>query len=134
MVTNNEIDSALASVAYLIQCFYTTVQCNDQCKPIFSCIVDALVRNAISFRIAIGQVKLQARVKLPEKTINYGHCGRSMHIIVSIDKNPLLISDGLFDPGNGLIHVFHQEGVVKRRQVRTEKAPCILKVSHAPIY
>src|SRR5690606_20686996 len=134
MVADNEIDASLAGIVHFVQRLDAAIQCDNQRKPIFRSVVNPLSGNTISFGISIGQIKLQARVELPEKTIDNGYSGRSIHIIITINKYLFLIAYSVFNTCNSLVHVFHQERIMQQRQIRTEKTAGVFKAIDSSIY
>ena len=66
-------------------------------------------------------------MKLPEKAINHSHGRCAVYIVVAINEHLLFVADRLLDTGDGLIHILHEERVVKRRQVRVEKTTCLIE-------
>ena len=75
--------------------------------------VQPLIRDATPLRVAIRDVELQQRRDLPQVLIDEGDSCRAIDVVVSVDKDPLLIADGLIDPLDGGIHILHQEGVMQ---------------------
>src|SRR3984957_9900556 len=135
MVTDNKIDAERSCVVDQINRFDATIQRNYKSKTIRMRIIYAHSGYAIAFTIPVGYVKIyHVRLKVQAKKMveaSYRCC--SVDVIISKDKD-LLPPPGPHDPVDGLIHVFHKEGIMECAQAGTEKIPCGFKCLYPALH
>lgn len=56
VITNDKIDVVFFCERYFFNGFYAAIQCNDQADTMFDRILNAFKGNAVSFRIAVGNI------------------------------------------------------------------------------
>src|SRR6185436_18087938 len=69
----------------------------------------------------IGNVKIHFSADFAEKLGQKGGGGHAVHIVIAINQDRLLLSDGDQDPVDRFIHIGKEIGVEKIRQLGVEK-------------
>ena len=70
MVADDEVYAFLLGISNFLNSFDTAVEHNHQRKMVVGSKVDALIRNAVTFHIAVGQIIVQISGILAQKAIN----------------------------------------------------------------
>ena len=92
------------------------------------------MRDAIPVLVAVGYVVVNVAVELLKEAIHKSYGSTSVHIVVAIDEDALLASEGFVEAVHRLLHVLKQEGVVQVGKLRTEELACFLHTVNAATY
>src|SRR3712207_4448660 len=87
VVAYNKVDTQRLSLGYSINRFNTTIEGNNQRKPVFSGPFNALPRNTIPFFIAVRYVIIDSRMIVFQEAIDQRHRRSSVYVVIAIDKN-----------------------------------------------
>ena len=120
VIADDHIDATLCGVVHLVDGFDATVQGDDEAHVLLSGVVDALERDAVAFGIPIRDVEGDVTGEAQQEGIDQGHSRGTIHIIIAIDHDALVVPQRPFDPLDGYLHVRHQEGVMQLFQGRPE--------------
>src|SRR5699024_9383469 len=112
MVTDNEVYIQLISVSNLFHCSNTTIYSYDKRYSFIFCMVNALIRNSITFGVAIGNMsKYLATYAFKIKEKKRYTCS-AIHIIVAINHDAFFVLNRFGYGFDCFIHIFHQIGIV----------------------
>ena len=81
------------------------------------------MRDAIPLLVAVGDVGVDVGIILRKELIHECHGGTSVHVVVAIDEDSLLVGKGAIQPIHSALHIVHEEGIVEVGELRTEEAP-----------
>ena len=122
MVVTDDHVYALASCIFdLFIGLDAAVKGYDKPEAVFRGPVYALVRHTVTFIISFRDIEVDLTGKFAQERIYERHGCRSVHIVVTIDEYLLMVLHCLADPFHSLVHIGHQERVMKVVQIRTEK-------------
>ncbi len=135
MVADDEIHALSLRIGYLLRGFDAAVEGDDERHPLAGGVIDSLDGDTVPFGVAVRYVKEQVAVAdVPQELVDQRHGRRSVHVVVAVDHDLLLVADGCLDTLHGAVHVLHQEGVVEVRELRIEKRMCLLFGVYASLY
>lgn len=85
-----------------------------------------MVRDTVSFGVAVRDIVFDEGFIIgaddfAKEGVQEGHCGCAVHVIVTIDKDFLVVHNRLGEAFHSLVHVLHQEGIVEFGNIRIEK-------------
>ena len=89
-------------------------------------IFHALVGDAVAFGIAVGNIVFHeifgvGADNFAKEGVQERDCGSAVDVVVAVDEDFLIVDNGIGKAFDGLVHVFHQEGVVKFCDVGVEE-------------
>ena len=114
MVADDEIHALRLCIDYLFRGFDTAVQGDDKTYALAGCQVDALDRDTVTFGIAVGDVEHQVFMPdLAQELVHQCNGRTAVHVVVAVNHDLLIVTNGLLDPLDRLVHVLHQERVVE---------------------
>ena len=122
MVADDEINTLLLRINNLFYGFNTTIQSNGQRYTLAGREVNTLDRDAVTVIITVGDVENKVLVTyLPEELINQrNRCG-TVHVVVAIHHDHLIVCDGALDTLHCAIHILHQEGIMQICKLRVKE-------------
>ena len=121
MVTDDEVDAFALGVGYLFHRLDTAVEHNHQPDTGAGCIIHPLGSYAISLIVAIRDVIVDVRIELLNKLIDQGYSRGAIYVVVAVNQDTFFSSHGPIQTIDRYVHVFHQERVMKVRQLRSEE-------------
>ena len=114
MVADDEIHALRLCIDYLFRGFDTAVQGDDKTYALAGCQVDALDRDTVTFGIAVGDVEHQVFMPdLAQELVHQCNGRTAVHVVVAVNHDLLIVTNGLLDPLDRLVHILHQERVVE---------------------
>ena len=72
MIADDKINAVVLCIFDFIYGLDTTIQCYDQGRSRFPCIVDALCGNPVTFIVTVGDIKVNGCMKGFQEGINQG--------------------------------------------------------------
>ena len=133
VVTDDDVDALGTGILYFLDGLDAAVQGDDEVDAVVGGPVQGLVREAVAFVVAVRDIEGKLLGKVLEEGVHLGDGGGAVHVIVSIYQDFLGIHDGLMQTLHGLVHVFHEEGIVQVFQGRAEEFAGVLKGFHAAL-
>ena len=121
VVADDKVDALAQGVVHLLHGFDAAVQHDDKFDTSGRGKVNTFLGDAIALLVAVGDVVVNVGIILREELIDQGHSRTSVHIIVAIDEDALLGSEGSIESRHGHLHIVHEEGVVEVCQLRSEE-------------
>ena len=134
MIADDEVDALLLGIGNLVGSLDATVEHDDKPHARLAGIIDTLARDAVAVVVAVGNVIVYVAGELLQEAIHECHCRATIHIVVAIDEDALLASEGFVEAVHGLLHVLKEERVVQVGELRTEELTRILHVVYAATY
>ena len=122
----------LGIVNFLVR-FNAAVEGNDKPEAAVARPVYTLVRQTITFVIAVRNIEIHFLGISPKEGIHQSHSRGPVHIVVTIYEDFLLGSDGPADPLNSRIHVFHQEWIMEILETGTEERASLFEGFDPPL-
>ena len=114
MVADDEIHALRLCIDYLFRGFDTAVQGDDKTHALAGCQVDTLDRDTVTFGIAVGDVEHQVFMPdLAQELVHQCNGRTAVHVVVAVNHDFLIVTNGPLDPLDRLVHVLHQERVVE---------------------
>ena len=120
-------------ILHLVDGFDSAVQGNDKVYVIVRCPVKGFIGEAVALVVSVRDIERNLLGESFDEGIDLRHSGGAVYIIVPVNKNLFPFRDCLMEPFHGLVHVFHQEWVVKVFQAGTEETAGILKGLYAAL-
>ena len=109
VVADDEIDVLLLGVGYFFVCLNAAVEYDDELYAPLAGIVDALTAYAVALIVAVGNVVFNVAVVLSYEFVDECDGGASVNVIVAVDHNLLLASDGVVESVDCHVHILHEE-------------------------
>ena len=113
MVANDEIDSETVGIVHPVHRFDAAIECNNQRAAFLFGGIDTFLRDAVPFRITVRDIINKVIRLCLEERVHERHGSRSVHVIIAIDHDALMVVNGSAKPVNGCAHILHQERVVQ---------------------
>ena len=122
VVADDDVDSLAAGIFHFLDGLDAAVQGNHQAYPVVRGPVQRLVGQAVALVVAVRDIEIHLGRKLLQEGVHLRYGGGAVHVVISVNQDFFFSRNGLVHPFHGLVHVLHQEGVVKVFQAGTEKA------------
>ena len=127
VVADDHVNSPLLRVSHFFGRFDSAIEGDDHPDAFALGMVDRLVRNAVPFGVAVGDVEHQRFVTEPaQKRIDQGHSRGAVYVVIAVNHDALAPAEGQIHPFDRLPHVFHQEWVVQVFELGIKELPCFL--------
>ena len=133
MVADNHVYALLPGIFNLVYSLDAAVKSNDEPETVLRREVYSLVGNAVSFVVAVGDVEIHfVGESLDEGEHEGDGCG-SVNVVVSVNQNLFPAPYGVVQTPDGLVHVLHQEWVMKIVEAGTEECTGFLECLYAAL-
>jgi hypothetical protein len=92
--------------------------------------------NAIAFAVPVRNIKvdLTGGTYFPKKVIEAGYSRCSIHVIIPVNENFFAVPACRLNPSHGLVHVFHEPGIMEIGQLRAKEMPGLFEGDDIPLY
>ena len=131
VVGDDQINPQRSRIGRLFHRRDAVVHRDNQRIALFVNPVDGPLGQAVAVPLPAGQHTFHGAAQTLELFIEQGGGRHPIHIIVSVDHNGFALFQGLMNPGTGLVHVLHQEGIAEGVLSRQE-GQRLLRLGQSP--
>ncbi len=122
VVADDEIHALAFRIDDLFGGFDAAVQGDNQPHALAGGEVDSFDRDTVTFGITVGDVEHQVFVPdVAQKLIDECNGRTTVDVVVAVDHDFLLVTDGFPDSFDRLVHVLHQERIMQVGQTGIKK-------------
>ena len=121
MVANDEVDTLLFCIGNFFDGFDAAIKYDDKLHACLVGIIHTLFGYSVTLIIAVGNIIIDVGVELLQKLVDQRNGSRSIHIIISVDKNPFFLSHRLIQTVHCNIHILHKEWIMQVCQLRAKE-------------
>ena len=122
VVAHDDVDAAFGCVVQGFEILGSAVERDHQGEAVFRSKSNALHADAVPFFVAMRDVGFHLSSNAFEVAGDHGNGGGPVDIVIAVNEDAFFVFDGLVEAHHGLLHVFHEQGVVHRREGRIEEA------------
>ena len=134
VVADDEVDAQAFGVSDFLHCLDAAVEHDDEFHTGLVSVVHTFVRHSVAVFVAVGDVVVDVGAVLVEEFIDECHRRDTVHIVVAVDEDALLASEGLVQAVDRRLHVLEEEGIVQLSELRAEELLGLLHGLHAPLH
>lgn len=121
VVADDDVDALFLGIPDLLDSLDAAVEGDYQRVAVLACPVYTLVGYAVSLIVAVRNVVFDIWVEIAYKGVHQGHGRSPVHIVVSVDHHVFLVGYRFLETVDSLVHILHQEGIVKLGEIRLEE-------------
>ena len=124
MVADDEVYAFVFGIFDFLIGLYAAVEYDDELDIAAGGIVNAFARYAIPLLVAGRDVIFYVGIVVLQVFVDERHGGGSVHVVVAVNHNPLFGAHGFVEAMHRLVHVGHEERVMKVVERWCEKFLC----------
>ena len=131
MVANDQINALFTGKFGLFDSRNSTVYRHNEGGLLIDSVLNSILTDSITFLKAVRNIRRHVGTEPFQKAVYDSRSSGAIDIVITVNNHFFVAPDGRSKPGRRLFHVFHQEGVVKSTQVRTEETAGTVERSNA---
>ena len=114
VVAYDDVDSPFGCVVQGFEILGSAVERDHQGEAVFRSKPNALQADAVPFFVAMRDVGFYLSSNALEVASDHGNGRGPVNIVITVNQDAFLVFDALVEADHGLLHVFHEQGVVHR--------------------